>query len=175
MNYKPIILDGVKWIFESGRVQPLCPKHHLRLSLAYNDNHASSLSCAECKERYKFPREYTKQEQYVLDKLDARQFKDMKFINLDDEAIPIAKDKVISENGKYFVTSLLTKSKVGHRLVVYAGEREKKEKTQIFVEPEIKRVAFDQKDLHPAEVFVKLKATFDDGSSASISKKKTKT
>jgi hypothetical protein len=98
----------------------------------------------------------------------------MKFINLDDEAIPLAEYKINSKTEKYFITALLTDSKVGHRLVVYAGEKGKKEKTQIFVEPEIKRLAFDQNNLHPKEIFVALEAIFDDGSSASIYKKKSK-
>ncbi len=47
-----------------------------------------------------------------------------------------------------------------------------KKKTQIFVEPDIKRLAFDQKDLHPTDVFTKLEATFSDGTKASQKKKK---
>lgn len=45
-----------------------------------------------------------------------------------------------------------------------------KEKTQIFVEPKIKRLAFDQKDLHPTDIFTKLEATFSDGTKASQTK-----
>jgi hypothetical protein len=63
------------------------------------------------------------------------------------------------------------KSKVGERLVIYAGERGKTNKTQIFVEPRIKRLAFDQKDAHPSDVFLKVEATFEDGSSASMKRK----
>ena len=93
----------------------------------------------------------------------------MKFINFDDEAIPIAIDK-IPKNSEYFVTSLLTKSKIGLRLVVYAGKRGSDSKTQLFVEPEIKRLAFDQKDLHPTDVFTMVEATFEDGTKAKIQK-----
>jgi hypothetical protein len=59
---------------------------------------------------------------------------------------------------------------VGQRLVVYAGEKGRKEKTQVFVEPDIKRLAFDQNDIHPSEVFVKLEATFRDGTQISMKK-----
>ena len=92
----------------------------------------------------------------------------MKFINLDDEAIPIAESKVSSKDNKYFVTAILTESKVGQRLVIYAGEKGKNEKTQIFIEPEIKRLAFDQNDTHPSDVFVVVEGTFKDGTKMSI-------
>ena len=160
-----IILDNVKWYISPSReVQPLCPKHHLRLSLKANYSDGCYLKCEECKNTYKFPREFNEQKQYILDKLDSKIFKGMKFINLDDEALPLAEAKLDSkDNPDYFVTGLLTKSKVGLRLIVYAGKKGSSEKSQIFVEPEIKRLAFDQKDLHPSDVFTKVEATFKDG------------
>lgn len=92
----------------------------------------------------------------------------MKVLNLDDEAIPLADDKVKTKDGKFFVVANLNESKTGKRLVVYAGEKGKQNKTQIFVEPEIKRLSFDQNDLHPTDVFTKLEATFSDGTKVSI-------
>ena len=63
-------------------------------------------------------------------------------------------------------------SKRGLQLVVYAGEKGKTKKAQIIIEPEIKRLAFDQQDLNPNDVFIELKATFEDGSSHTIKKAK---
>lgn len=130
------------------------------------------LRCAECKEDYPIPRDFEDEREYVDRKLKSRELKDIKILNLDDEAIPIAKDKITSKDNKYFVKAVLTESKVGQRLIVYVGERGKKEKTQIFVEPSLKRLAFDQKDTHPSEIFVKLEATFTDGSTSSMQSKK---
>jgi hypothetical protein len=45
--------------------------------------------------------------------------------------------------------------------------------TQIFVEPEIRRLAFDQKDLHPNDVFTKVEATFIDGTTAKTDKEES--
>jgi len=129
------------------------------------------LSCSECSEYHKLPRQYNDEKRYVIDKIDSKVFKGMKVLNIDNEAVPLVEKKVSSEDGKYFVTALLTESKVGLRLVIYAGEKGKKEKTQIFVEEEIKRLAFDQNDLHPTDVFTKIEATFKDNSKASINKK----
>ena len=164
MSDEKIILDGVHWhISPSRNIQPLCPIHNLRLKVYSNNLSYAYLSCAECVEKYYLPREYNAQCEYILDKIDSKIFKNMKTINLDDEAIPLAETKLLSKDEKYFVTGLLTKSKVGLRLIVYAGEKGSSEKSQIFVEPEIKRLAFDQKNLHPMDIFAKVEATFKDG------------
>ena len=184
MDNQYITIDKIKWWVSTGMngvrySQPLCPIHDLRLrpikdlySRDYNYmSNSHSLKCEDCGKLHIIPRKLSSEQQYVIDKVDAKVFKSMKFINLDNEAIPIAEDKKSSKDGKYFVTALLTESKTGKRLVVYAGERGKKEKTQIFVEPEIKRLSFDQKDLHPTEVFTKLEATFSDGVKHTLEKK----
>ncbi len=170
-----IIIDGIKWVItgrEHHHIQPLCPRHFLRLHTPpgfheYSTNH---LYCDECDDPYVIPRLLAQERDYVLAKIDSKAFKKMKFINLDDEAIPLAESKASSKDNKYFVTAILTESKVGQRLVVYAGEKGKKEKTQIFIEPDIKRLSFDQKDVHPSEVFASLEATFRDGTKNSIEK-----
>lgn len=165
------------WTKEDGSrgAQPICFKHNIRMypkTLSYQKYswQTNHLECAECKDLLQLPRTVDNEKQYVLDKVESKMFKSIKFINLDDEALPIAKSK-ISENSKYFITSLLTKSKVGLRLVVYAGKKGRAGKTQIFVEPDIKRLAFDQTNLHPTDVFTKVEATFADGTKANVKKK----
>lgn len=179
-----VIIDEVKWWVwikddQSRGTLPICPKHDIRMypKLAYGNKYlfqTKYLECAECEKWHTIPRGYDDEKQYVLDKVESKIIKGIKFINLDDEALPIAEDKKSSKDNKFFVTSRLMKSKTGLRLVVYAGEKGKKEKTQVFVEPDIKRLAFDQKDLHPTEVFTKLEATFADGTKASQEKRKNK-
>lgn len=152
--------------------QPLCPIHDLRLNpiRPYNRSidEATSLRCEDCGNPYHISRSWVREKQYVLDKIDAKVFKGMKVLNLDDEAIPLAEDKVRTKDGKFFVVANLNESKTGKRLVVYAGEKGKPNKIQIFVEPEIKRLSFDQKDLHPTDVFTKLEATFPDDTKGTI-------
>jgi len=66
-------LDSVKWYISPNReVQPLCPKHHIRLSLGINNNNDCYLKCAECEHVYSFPREFNEQKRYVLNKLDSK-------------------------------------------------------------------------------------------------------
>jgi len=166
------IIDGIKWVIgqHPRKAIPLCPKDCVKLTKPSRydlDDLTYNLVCEECSAVYKLPRSYEREQEYVLNKIDAKFFKGMRFINFDDEALPIAKDKKYSKDNRYFVTSLLTESRAGLRLVVYAGEKGQKEKTQIFVEPKIKRLAFDQNDMHPTDVFTKLEATFADGTKSS--------
>jgi hypothetical protein len=179
-----IRIDDIKWWVNEIKglriPQPLCPEHDLRLTpvkhkvqTAYGvpvtDNEGSRrLYCAEGPHIFELSREFRDEKKYVIDRIDAKIFKGMKVINLDDEALPIAKEKIASKDGKYFVTSQLMESKRGLQVVIYAGEKGKPAKTQIFVEPGVKRMAFDHKDLRPTDVFVKIEATFDDGSKQSI-------
>lgn len=179
MNPVTVKVDNIIWYVTTLRnltrdIQPLCPIHSLRMYpqkysyQSYSDD-AELLKCEDCSKPYGIPRNYKKEKAYVIDRIDAKVFKGLQVLNLDDEALPIARDKI--SDSDYFVTSLLTKSKIGLRLVVYAGKKGYKDKTQIFVEPEIKRLAFDQKNTHPSDVFTKLEATFKDGSTASMVKK----
>lgn len=169
MEFDGVRSEGLLWIKEQGNWKPVCPKHYLRLSMVNNQYDSSTYECGEDKERFCVKREHTQQKKYIQNKLDAKDIQRMKFLNIDGESIVLVDDKVNSSDSKYFVKALLTESKVGLRLVVYAGEKGK-EKSQIFVEPEIRRLAFDQNDTHPSEVFLKLEATFDDGSIASMKK-----
>ena len=177
-----IRIDGLKWwvITNNGTrlPVPLCPDHDLRLtplhrrvlasSRGYRDQYDSevtTLQCAEGPHHLDIPRPYGDEKQYVIDRIDAKIFKGMKTIDLDGELTPIANTHAKNKDDKYFVTAQLMESKRGIQLVVYAGEKGRTKKAQIFIEPEVKRLAFDQNDLHPSDVFVELKAIFDDGSS----------
>ena len=175
-----IKIDKIEWwiytdIKGTRFAQPLCPIHHLRMipiRQSFNTYASESrlLKCEDCKDLYTLPRSLDEERVYVINKIDSKIFKGMKLLNLDEESIPLTEEKLSSKDKKFFVTGLLTKSKVGLRLVLYAGERGRKEKTQIFVEPEIKRLAFDQKDLHPTDVFTKIEATFKDNVRSSFDK-----
>jgi len=167
------LADGVRWVIgqHPPKAIPLCPNDFIKLDEVNQIEWGPELKCEECGKIFTLPRNFDKEREHILNKINSKTFKAMKFINLDDEAIPIAESKVPKNSG-YFVTSILTESKVGLRLVVYAGKDGQSEKTQIFVEPEIKRLAFDQTNLHPTDIFTKLEATFIDGSKASIEKRK---
>lgn len=181
-------LDNVLWetkspVFDVDGTKreaiPICPKHHLRMeSIDHTNNNyysaesAMHLRCVECDDDIKMFRSYREECQYVLDKIDSKKYKDMAVMNIDGESVPIAEATAVPEDKKHFVVARLMKSKVGLRLVVYAGEKGKKQKTQIFVEPDVKRISFDHNDIHPSEVFTKLEGEFVDGTKHKIQKRK---
>lgn len=188
MAQEIVRIDGIKWwVQTSGGIRtptPLCPDHDLRIQPVpprvyrggtYSDGYkgdALKLKCAEGPHEIVLPRKFDEEKLYIINRIDAKVFRNMKIVDLDGELTPIAKEKIKSDDGKYFITSQLMQSKRGLQLVVYAGEKGSTEKTQIFIEPKIKKVAFDQKDLNPNEVFTELKATFVDGSSHELKKGK---
>lgn len=186
-NQKYIWVDGIKWwviVGENGKTyQPLCPQHHMRLRpviiTEYNQrlrkhvplssSKSLELECLEGSHHIEMLREYSRQEKYVGDKIDAQIFEKMTYINLDDTAVPVAKEEL--RNTDWWVKAKVTDSKAGTRLIVWAGSKAAKNKTQLFVEPALKRLSFDQHDDHPTEVFTKIEATFKGGHSSDITEK----
>ncbi|MEX1995693.1 MAG: hypothetical protein WD887_02870 [Candidatus Saccharimonadales bacterium] len=128
------------------------------------------LQCAEGPHFFDLPRKFSEEKEYVMNRVDAKIFEGFKVLNLDDEALPLAKDKVKSEDDKFFLTSQIMESKKGIQVVIYAGEKGSSKKTQLFIDPAAKRLSFDHTNLHPSEVFLKIEATFIDGSKSSIVK-----
>lgn len=181
-------IDGIKWWVTTSEAGirlpvPLCPDHDLRMKSVpplirnstgrfYDGSRADGmkLECAEGPHSINLHRKFSDEKQYVIDRIDAKVFKGAKVLNLDDEAIPIAKAKAKSKDDKYFITAQLMESKRGLQAVIYAGEKGRDKKTQIFIDPEIKRMTFDHKDLHPSDTFLKIEGTFDDGSKHTIEK-----
>ena len=62
----------------------------------------------------------------------------------------------------------MNSEKKGEQIVIYAGKKGAKGKSQIFIDPTHGKITFDQNDINPKDVFVKIEATFRDGSKASI-------
>jgi hypothetical protein len=186
-----IILDGVKWwdtvsTVNTRLIVPLCLQHDLRMQpvilyssyyqggrtqqRAKSSDESVELRCEEdAGHVLRLPRKYDTQKQYVMNKIDAQAFSKMPVLNLDDSAVPVAKEDIKEKNNPYWVRSKITESKAGTRLIIWAGNRDAKNKTQLFVEPEIKKLSFDQNDDHPLEVFAKVEVTFADGVKMNIS------
>lgn len=177
MNSKDnlVKIDGVLWLYEGDFSMPYyayCPQDRLQLYCSGDFDYSTNLSCENCQKNFILPRPYTQESVFVENMMKAKSLQQIKVIDFDNEAIPLAESTDGDET--HFVTAKLVNTKVGKRLVVYAGEKGASDKTQIFIEPDIKRLAFDQKDQHPSEVFVKLEAQFEDGTKHSIEKRDDK-
>lgn len=190
LNITDIVrIDGIKWWItkdtNGGRLPiALCPQHDLRLTprpeTHYNSTYrkympnasstARKMKCEEGPHYLEIPREYSDEKSYIIDRVDALVFKKMSVINLDDESIPVAIEDLKDKNSPYWVRAKVTESKSGIRLIIWAGDRSKKNKAQLFVEPGLKRLGFDHSDDHPTEIFTKVTATFVDDNNSTISK-----
>jgi len=175
-----IVADGIKWWdVPNARirtVEPICLQHNLRLSpvIVYTSRYVGAagrqlvpehtdksieLLCDEGDgHKIKLPRPYGREKSYVTNKIDAQNFAKMKTINLDDSMVPVAAEEL--RDTDYWVKAKITESKSGTRLLLWAGSKKAKNKAQLFVEPELKRMSFDQNDDHPTEVFARVEATF---------------
>ncbi len=185
-NADIVRVDGIKWWIATtttgGRTAvPLCPQHNIRLDpqpgtyfsrsagyLKKANSTAKTLLCEEGQHKFEINREYEKEQAFVLNKVDAKAFEKMSVLNLDDEAVPVASQELKDTN--YWVKAKVTTSKAGTRLLVWAGDKTAKNKTQLFIEPSLKRLSFDQNDDHPMEVFAKIEATFAENVTTSIAK-----
>lgn len=187
-----IIIDGIKWwdtksTANTRLVVPLCIQHNLRLQPVIlkekvysggttrlrdvSSDESTQLRCEEDSGHLvDIPRKYKKEKEFVKNKIDAQVFSKFPAINLDDSMIPVAKENIKDKDNPYWIRSKITESKSGTRLIIWAGNREAKNKTQLFIEPEIKKLSFDQNDDHPLEVFSKVEVTFADDVKSSIEK-----
>ncbi|MDX1766073.1 MAG: hypothetical protein R3313_03930 [Candidatus Saccharimonadales bacterium] len=183
-------IDNIKWWISnpsgSRRIPvPLCPKHDLRMQevrdkYRYNGRYISKpygtgkkLKCEEGPHFINLPREFSDEKSYILNRIDAKEFSKAKVLNLDDEAISVA-EKELGEESPYWIKAKVVESKSGTRLIIWAGDKSKKNKAQLFVEPKIKRLSFDQNDDHPVEVFTKIEATFAGDVKSSLQRKTNK-
>ncbi len=162
-------IDGVLWsINKVSKVAiAYCPADRVALRCDF-PSMTYSVKCDECSRLYEFERTFQDERIFVVNKVIARDLAGYEVIDFDGAAIPLAEGTAKDE--KHFVVVKLMNTKVGKRLVVYVGEQGENQKVQIFIEPDIKRLAFDQKDQHPSAVFLALEATFSDGTKHKISK-----
>lgn len=183
-----IRIDGIKWWITSSQVArfpvPLCPQHNIRLDpkpgLIYSsilhkyveslESTATIMECAEGPHSITIPRAFDQEKKYVINRVDALIFKTMSVLNLDDEAVPVANEE-FKKDSPFWIKAKITESKSGTRLIIWAGDKSQKNKTQLFIEPALKRLSFDQNDNHPTEVFAKVEATFVNKVISKIEKK----
>ena len=108
--------------------------------------------------------------EYIRRKIESKKYQEAKYFDIDGYLVPASKEaKVKTESGDYFVTTqVMNSEKKGEQIVIYAGKKGAKYKSQIFIDPKHGKITFDQNDINPKDVFVKIEATFRDGSKASI-------
>lgn len=99
-------------------------------------------------------------------RISSKKYQDAEYLDIDGYLVPASKEvQDRDKKSEFFVTAQIKNSeKKGEQLVVYAGKKGQKGKSQIFIDPKSAKMTFDQNDINPNDVFVKLEATFRNGS-----------
>ncbi|HKX73642.1 MAG TPA: hypothetical protein VJM32_06485 [Candidatus Saccharimonadales bacterium] len=154
--------SGIKWwmsTYDSNRAQPYCSDHNMPL-LIPAERSLTSLACPDCSARKQLPRSWHEQEKYAAHKIRSKDIAKVDVIDHNGVLTPVAKVKV--RDTEYSITTQIMESKHGHQIVIYAGKKGHKN-SQIFVDTDNHKLAFDHKDTKPTEIFAKIEATFKDG------------
>lgn len=154
----------------------ICTKHKLVVDeeIEYDDFGSPmptmNLECPEGPHTIVLDRTPKEIRKYIRRKIESKKYQEAKYFDIDGYLVPASKEaKVKTESGDYFVTTqVMNSEKKGEQIVIYAGKKGAKYKSQIFIDPKHGKITFDQNDINPKDVFVKIEATFRDGSKASI-------
>ncbi len=100
----------------------------------------------------------------VLDIIETWKYKDAEVINLEGDLIRIGREEV--KDNDCWIDAKLSKNNKGEvQLMVMAGHKKIDDKVQLFIDPKNERLAFDQNNRHPSEIFSKVTAVFRNSSS----------
>jgi hypothetical protein len=154
----------------------ICAKHKLVVdekfdySDLYDPKPTKNLECPEGPHTIVLDRTPREVKEYIRRKIESKKYQEAKYFDIDGYLIPASKEaKVKTKSGEYFVTTqVMNSEKKGEQIVIYAGKKGTKGKAQIFIDPTHGKITFDQNDINPKDIFVKIEATFRDGSKASI-------
>jgi|GEM_PF-1622829 len=177
MNDSPIYrIDGINWSTHYKSVPfedpvfictPYCTKDSFELDL--HELNGSELSCPKCTKKFTIPRTYKNERNFVEKTVKAEKVRKRKVLNLDEQLIPIAEIK-IKDDSDFFVTGRFMELGARKQLVVYVGEKGKKQKAELIADLTNRKLSFDHNDMDPREIFAVIEMTFDDGSKSKITK-----
>lgn len=103
--------------------------------------------------------------------INAEQYKDAEVINLDNDLIRIQRESRFDNN--YWIDAKISKNRRGElQLMVLAGSKNNEDKVQLFLDPTNERLAFDQNNDHPSQIFAKVVGVFKNSKAEIHSKKK---
>jgi hypothetical protein len=142
---------------------PLCPKQKCNCKLKKSKEVYSlgeyKYCCVRCDFKITLNKSIEDKAIDLLDIVESQKYKDAEIINLDGELIRIQREQIADSD--YWVNVTISKNKKDEvQLMVLAGSKSDKNKTQLFLDPKSERLSFDQNDDHPREVFSKVTATF---------------
>lgn len=144
---------------------PLCPKQKCNCRLKKSKEAYSigeyKYNCVRCDFKITLNKSIEDKASDLIDIIESQKYKDAEIINLDGELVRVLREE--QKDLDYWVDVKISKNRKDEvQLMVLAGSKKEKNKTQLFLDPQNEKVSFDQNNNHPKEIFSKVVATFKD-------------
>jgi len=141
----------------------LCPKQkcncRLKKSKEFYDRGEYKYFCPRCNFKITLNKSIEDKSLDFLDVIESQKYNDAEIINIDGELIKVSRKQITDLD--YWIDVKISKNKKDEvQLMILAGSRKSKDKTQLFLDPKNERLAFDQKDDHPTKIFAKVIVNF---------------
>ena len=181
MTDKLHLWSNLLWVNKAFGPIAYCPEHRIELEVATSWGHKTqsiasgynngvhNFVCPIDEKTYPiFMNDIALMQRRFLSTLESLSLKDAEIVSIDGYQIPIAKSLPSEKDGEYWVEARINDTKKGKQLVVYAGKRGEKDKSQIFIDTENDKISFDQNNIHPSDVFVRLTGDFKSGKKVTL-------
>lgn len=151
---------------------PLCPKQkcncRLKKSKEAYERGEYKYCCTRCDFKVTLNRSIEEKADDLVGIVESQKYRDAEIINIDGELIKVQREEVADCD--YWADVKISKNKKDEiQLMVLAGSKKNKDKTQLFIDPKNEKVSFDQNNDHPVEIFSKITATFKKSNSKIVS------
>lgn len=146
----------------------LCPKQRCNCGLVKSKEKYSigeyKYSCVKCDFKITLNKSIEEKSDEFEKIFESLRYKDAEIINIDGELIRVQREEQTDDD--YWIDAKISKNKKGDvQLMILAGSRKTKDKTQLFLDPQNERLSFDQNNDHPTKVFSEVVAKFKNSSS----------
>jgi hypothetical protein len=164
-----IDINGESWAFA------LCPRQkcHCKLNKSKKEFVMGEYKyyCVKCDFKITLKKSIEDKATDFIKVLDSFEYEDAEIINIDGELIRVQREE--KKDKDYWIDVKMSKNKKGElQLMVLAGSKKSKDKAHLFLEPKSERLAFDQNNDHPSQIFTKVVGIFKNSKSKICSKDK---
>ena len=141
----------------------LCPKQKCNCKLTKSKELYSigeyKYRCIKCDFKITLNKAIEQKGEDFLNVLESLKYKDAEIINIDGELIRVQREEKSDDD--YWLDVKISKNKKGEvQLMILAGSKKNKNKTQLFLDAKNERLSFDQNNDHPSSIFAKVIAKF---------------
>ncbi|MEW6617627.1 MAG: hypothetical protein AB1333_04405 [Patescibacteria group bacterium] len=141
----------------------LCPKNKCHCELKKSKEKYSmgeyKYDCIQCDFKITLEKSIEEKALDLVNIIESQKYKDAEIINLDGELVRVQRKQITDTD--YWADVKISKNKKDEvQLMILAGSKSNKDKTQLFLDPKNQRFAFDQNNDHPTKVFAKVVAKF---------------